>query len=201
MIKKETKKEIKRLMQIEGDVKGEVLRASLKYLEDKTGKQGIKKIEEGLSSAGYPLKYNEIDSFKWYKEAYSVSIYLLCLEVLGWTEKDIREMGENAPRLAPFIVMFLNKFVSVNSVFKESSTYWRKHLNFGDIIPLEIDEEKKRIRFKLEGYKFNPITDYYLSGYFLGILRFCIRSKQITIEQTKSVYKDDPYNEYLVLWV
>ncbi len=196
----EIKKEADRLMQIEGDVRGEILRTTFTYIERKEGIKGAKRIEEALSELGYPLSYKEIDPLKWYKEAYSVVIYLLCINLFGWEEEEITRMGENAPKSAALLIIFFRQFISLRSIFRDSSKHWRKHLNFGKLTPLDFDEDCKTLSFRLEGYKFHPITDYYLPGYFKGILRLCVKSKELSIVQNKSVYKGDSHNEYTATW-
>ncbi len=194
------KEEVERLMKIEGNVRGEVLRTTFTYIEKKEGREGVEKIEEALLNLGYPLKYKEIDTLKWYKEAYSVTIYLLCIEIFGWKEEDITMMGENAPKSAALLIIFFRHFISLHSIARDSSKHWRKHLDFGRLTPLDLDEDHKTLSFKLEGYNFHPITDHYLSGYFKGILKLCIKSKNILIKQVKSVYRGDAFNEYIVTW-
>ncbi len=195
----EIKKEVDKIMAVEGDGRGELLRAAFSYIEKKEGKEGAERIKKTLEELGYPLILEDIKSLKWYKKAYSVAVYFLCMRLFGWTEEDVYKMGESIPK-AGLLIMFFRQYVSLQYVFNNSPAHWKKHVNFGKIVTMGLNEEEKRLAFRLEGYKFHPVADYYLRGYFTGMLKLCIKSDSIVVDQVKSVYKGDSYNQYVATW-
>lgn len=191
----------KQLMDIPGNVVGESLRTDFAYIRDRQGDASVTKIEEKLTSLGYPLKCNEIKALQWYPEAYSVIIYLLCLELFDWSEEDIFEMGRSAPRISIIVVKLLLKYlVSIERLMNTAGNYWRKYYDFGEVEVAEVNRKKKFLRFRIIGYNFHPIACAYQRGYFLGIISLVVSSPDLSIEEVKCIHQGDPYHEYLVKW-
>jgi predicted hydrocarbon binding protein len=191
----------KQLMAIPGNVVGESLRTDFAYINDRQGDEGVVKIENALADLGYSIKYNEIKSLQWYPEAYSVVIYLLCMDLFNWSEEDIFEMGRSAPRISIIVVKLLLKYlVSIERLMKTAGNYWRKYYDFGDVEVVEVDQKKKYLIFRIVGYNFHPIACSYQRGYFLGIISLVVSSPNLSIEEIKCIHQGDPYHEYLVKW-
>jgi hypothetical protein len=198
--KEELKKEVDHLMSLSGNVKGEVLKTTFAYIEMREGPEGVKKIEDVLSEIGYPFSYKAISSYKWYKESYSISIYLSAIVVLGWKQEDIYNLASSALGLSFLLRLIVKQFISLRQIFEESPKYWDRHLDFGSFVPLELDEDKKYITFFIEGYKFHPISNVYHSGYVDAVMKLSVKSEEIIIKVVKSVYDGEPHTEFLGQW-
>jgi hypothetical protein len=82
----------------------------------------------------------------------------------------------------------------------EVPKYWKKHLDCGRLEVFQFDEEKKCIVLHEKDFKFHPVICTYHAGYYQGISEYVIRSKKISTEETKCVFKGAPYNEYVITW-
>lgn len=188
------------LMKIKGNVKGEVLRISAAYIAEKEGEKGVEVIEEKLKELGYSLKFKEIKPLRWYPEALSVLVILVAKDVFNWKNSDIFDMGNSAPKYSFIVKLLLKYLISVEKIFEECPKYWRKHFDFGELEPVEINTKEKYAIIRVKGYKFHPLICLYHAGYFLRLVQLSIRSKKITIKETKCMFKGDPYHQYLIKW-
>ena len=190
------------LMQKKGNVKGEVIRANFVYIKEKKGEDGLKSLEGKLNELGIPIKHGDIKPFNWYSEALSALIVIVAKEVFSWTEADIFDMGNQAPKYS-FILMkiLLKYFVSTVKVFELAPYYWKRHFDTGEIERVEFNEKEKYVIFRVKGHNFHPLVCIYEAGYYLRIAQFSTRSKDVHIEETKCAFADNPYHEYKITWV
>ena len=192
--------EIRQLMATEGNVKGEIIRVSLEYIKSKKGPEGLKQVEDRLAELGYPLYLKEIKTFHSYKEANAVLVYVVCRDVFGWNEKEIQLMGEATAKTSFIVRTLLKYFVSIDRILKETPNFWAKHHDFGEMEPVEANEEKKYMVIRVKGYQFHPLACAYHRGYFLTVAKLSIKGKNITIEETKCGHRGDKYHEYKITW-
>ncbi len=192
--------DIRQLMAKEGNVKGEVLRGDLEYVKNKMGEEGLRKVENRMAEMGYPLRLEEIKSFEDRKEAQAVLIYIICREIFGWGEEEIAKMGEDAAKTSFIVKALLKYFVSIQRVLSETPNFWARHHDFGELEPIEADEEKKHLIIRVKGYDFHPLACAYHRGYFLSVARLSIKGKNIAIEETECVHRGGKYHEYKVTW-
>lgn len=192
--------EIRQLMETEGNVKGEVIRADLEYIKSKKGVEGLRKVEDRLADLGHPLRLEDIKTFHDYKEANAVLIYVVCRDVFGWDEEDIHSMGEAAAKTSFIVKALLKYFVSIHRTLRETPNFWAKHHDFGELEPVEANEEEKYMVIRVKGYQFHPLACAYHRGYFLAVAKLSIKGKNIAIEETKCGHRGDEYHEYRVTW-
>lgn len=189
-----------KLMEIKGNVRGEVIRNDFNYIRYREGEEGVRKVEEKLKELGYPLKFKEIRPMEYYPEALSVLVIFLAKEIFQWTESDIFDMGNSAPKYSFFTKLLMRYFLSLKKCFEESPNYWKAHFDFGSLETVEFNEKEKYAIIRIKGYKFLPIMCFYHAGYFLRIVQFILKNENPTIEETKCVYKGAPYHEYKIKW-
>jgi len=194
------KKEADRLMQIKGNVRGEVFLANAAYIRFKKGEDEIKAVEVKLKELGYPLNFKEINPGEWYLEALSVLSILAARDIFNWKESDIFEMGYSVPKYSFISKIFINYFLSLKRFIREVPKYWGKHFDFGGLEVSELNEEKNYLILQEKGYKFHPVLCVYHAGYYLRIAKFVIKGGKSSIEETKCVFKGDPYHEYIIKW-
>jgi len=194
------KEEADRLMQIKGNSRGEILRTHAIYIFYRKGEEGVKAVEKKMEELGYPLKFKGIRPLTWYPEALSVLVVLVAKEIFKWEDSDIFDMGNSAPKYSFIVKLLMKYFISPRRCFEESPEYWRKHFDFGELEASELSEKEKYLVVRVKGYKFHPIMCNNHASYFLRIAQFSNKSQKITIQETKCVYKDDPYHEYVISW-
>ncbi len=195
------KQEAELIMAIPGNVKGEVFRTHNIYIKYREGDEGIKNLEEKMTEIGFPIIFSEIKPGEWYKESLSVLVVLTAKIIFNWTEQDIYEMGNFAPKHSFIIKVFIKHFLSVKDVFERAGQYWQKHYDFGSFEKIEFNEEKKYIIVAIKDYSFHPIVcDTYFRGYFTAIAKLSLKSNNIITEITKNIFNGDGYNEYKISW-
>jgi len=194
------KEEAEKLMQIKGNVKGVVLNVTLLYIRNKKGEEGVKLIEETMKELGHSFKFSEIQPLSWYKEGLSVFLILVAKELFDWTDKDIFDMGNSAPKFSLLTKILIRHFVSLRRTFEEANIQWHKHFDFADLEPVQINEKEKYLILRIKGYKFHPLICSYHAGYFLRVTQYVAKTEKIGVEETKCMFKGDDYHEYLIKW-
>jgi len=199
----ETKKEeIKRLMEIEGQVRGVVLKTDAAYVLAEKGEGWLKKIEEEIEKLGHPLNYQKIKSMDFYPVGLRVLSLLAIKKTLNFDDEKIKDMGLVATKKSLIIKLFVRYFLSVERVFfQEAPRIWQKHWTRGTLVPVELSEEKKYGLLRLKDFDLHPLyCSVYLCGYFPGILQMLVKSPKITCQETKCSFKGDGWHEYLLKW-
>ena len=117
-----------------------------------------------------------------------------------WTERDIFEMGKDAPRYSFISKMLVAYFVSLRKFVAEVPKYWKKRFDTGELEVTELDEEKKYMILREKNHDAHPLVCLYHAGYYQRIAENIIKSNKITVEETGCVFRGDPYHEYIVKW-
>jgi len=194
------KKELEELKKIKGNIRGEGILTDIEYLRFK-GKEGeLDKIEKKMNQLGCPIKFAELKSMEWYPAWWDVLKILVLKDVFNWTDKDIFEMSNFAPKVSFLVKMLVKYFISAKKSFSQSPKYWSQHFDFGELEAHEFSEKEKKMVFWVKDYKIHPIMCIVCAGYFLRIAQFVVKSEKVNIKETKCVYKGDPYHEYIIKW-
>src|SRR4030042_2184188 len=194
------KEEAARLMNIKGNVRGEVLRVNVAYIRFKEGEEGLILVEEKLGELGCPLKLKSFKSLKWYPESLSVLIVLISKDIFNWSDKDVFDMGNSAPKSSFIVQLLMRHFLSSRKSFEEITKYWKAHFDFGELDTFEFNEKEKYFTILIKGYELHPLMCIYYAGYFLRIAQFIIKSEKITVEETKCIHKGDSHHQYVIKW-
>lgn len=195
-----TKEEVQRIANIKGNVHGSILKAYYQFIVENLGEEGAQKVEKRLAELGCNITFKEAFTFKWYPKAYSSLICLAFLEIAGWDEKDAFKVGYAAPAYS-MLTKILMKYLSVERVLQNANIYWRKHFDFGKMECVEYDKEKKYAILRLYGFKkYHPTVYIYIWGYLTRLIEMVTKSKNVKVEQTKSLYNNDPYDEFKISW-
>ncbi len=186
------------ILSAKGRVKGEVFLSHAKYIEYKEGEEGIEKVEKRMAELGAPIKMRKMSSLKWESVGVGSLLILVIREVLGWTEKDIYEMGRFSTKISFITKIFINYLVSKEKAFKESSRYWRRYFDSGSVEAKELADDYAIVQIK--GFHVHPLICHLYAGYIHGMTEFIIKDKDITVEETKCTHKGDSCHEYKVVW-
>jgi len=196
-----TKDIAKKLMEIEGETRGVVLKTDGEYVLKEKGEEGLKKVEEELEKFGYPIKFKEIKTMDFFPVGLRVISLLTIKKVFNFDDEKIKEMGIFATKVSLIIKIFTRYFLSVKRVFYvEAPKIWRKHWTIGELIPVEINEEKKYAILRLKNFSLDPVYCKYLEGYFCGVLLMLVKTTKMIPEETKCKFRGDEHHEYLIKW-
>jgi hypothetical protein len=195
-----TKEEADRLMKIKGKIRGSLLNSSFRVILDKEGAKGLKKLEGKMKKFGYPLKLKEISSFKWYPYAYSSLALLAMIEIFDWDESEAFEIGYTVPSYS-VLAKLMMKYISPERLFTDGFKYWKKYFDFGDLKCINFDGKRKLGILRIENFrKFHPLDYDLIKGSLTKLIEMVTKSKNVKVEQTKSLFNDDSYDEFRIIW-
>jgi len=193
------KEEIEKTMRIKGKGIGAAVQTHFHYIQERKGEEGVKKVQERLKELGYSVDFEKIKATERVPLSLSYMVVLAAREVFDWEDKDIFDMGNNAPKYSFIIKMIMKYFLSTKKAFQETPKYWRKHYDVGELEAHQFSEEKKYMISRLR-HQCPPTICTFYGGYFLRIAQYVIKSDKVSIEETKCINKGDPYHEFVTKW-
>ncbi|MCD4705727.1 hypothetical protein K8R61_01460, partial [bacterium] len=193
-------KELKKLLKIKGMVRGSVLKTDLKYVLDKKGEEGIKKIKKEIKKILPAFNYDEIKNTNWYPVGWRALSLLIIIKTFNWSEEEIFKMGQAAPKNSFIARTILRFFVSLKKTVEEIPKYWRKHYSVGKMVNKKIDIKNKIIITCLKDFNIHPCLFNYFRGYFHTITELATRSNDVTIEETEVSSKENSYRKFTIRW-
>lgn len=196
-----TKEEINNLLSSSGKVRGVAFHTDAEYVLQKKGKEGLLKVEEELKNIGCPIDYEKNEATGWYPVGLRIISLLAIKKVFNWGDKEIESMGKAAPKYSFIVKMLLKYFLTIAMTYKESPKYWVKHYTVGKIETPGYDLKKKYFLIRLKDLKIHPVLCTYLGGYFITLSQYLLKgTKKNKVEETKCMFKGDPYHEFLITW-
>lgn len=188
------KSELEELMKIGGEVRGAVFQTDARYVLEKEGEAGLKKLESAVKSLGYNINYRSGKATDWHQVGLRIISLLLIKDTFGWSDAEIREMGKTAPKFS-FLVKFIFKlFAPLKKLVKEIPNDWKEHYTIGRMEVVKFDEENKELIIHVKDFKAHPIFCKYLEGYIERVLLFV--EQEVVTKTTRC----DPYYEYISTW-
>ncbi len=174
--------ELKTIKEIKGEVFGAGLKDARQFVLEKEGREGLKKVEEEMEKLGYPLKYEEIERYKWYPCSLDILFYVLCQKVFGWDDKILQEWGRQNVKTYFLTQLMMKYFVSLEVLAKNTGRYWRKFYTTGEVTIKEINKKERYLIGVLKDFKTLPAFLHYLEGYFYQILSFILPKEKLKVE-------------------
>ncbi len=196
MLKKE---EIEKLLKIKGEVKGVFLQTDARYILEREGEKGLRKLEKKAKEIGVDLDYRKASAMQWYSVGLRPISLLLIKEVFGYNDKDIREMGRMAAKFSFIVKLFVRFFSPIKKLFESAPNYYKMQYRIGSLERVYFSETEKKAILRLKDFKIHPLVCLYLEGYFQGIAEFALKEK-VRTKETKCVFRGDDFNEYLIEW-
>lgn len=195
------RQELQNLLKLKGKIRGVVFQTDAKYVLEKEGEEGLRKLEKRVKELGLPVDYRRAKAMEWHPIGLRVVSLLVIKDTFGWDAQEMRKMGEAAPKVSFIVKFFFKLFLSPKKFTKEASKYWRKHHTLGALKAVKLDEEHKETVLRLSGYTVHPLFCLYLEGYFETVMALIRKSGKATVKEIRCPYRDNiPYHEYLVKW-
>jgi len=192
-----SKKELKELMEIEGDTRGTTFKEDYDFILLKRGKEGLEKIKEALANLDNPIKFEEIHGWEFYPVGLEAFMLILMKKVLNFGDDEIEECGFFGSRSSLIMKIFFSHFVSVKMFANQAPVMWKKYYTRGILKVKEFNEEKKQAILTIEDFCLHPLHCLQLKGYFRGIVEMIVNSK-VTCEEIKCVHRGDLLHEFLI---
>ena len=185
-----------------GDVRGVVFETDRKYILTNYKEKGLEKVEKILKDNDLEIRYKEIETNKWYPSYLRFFSLLAIKESFGFSDSQMRKVGESAPMVSPIVRLFFNFFVSVKRFAKEIPGFWQKHWTEGGLTVESIDIKKKEMVISLEGIEFYTFFYYYLEGYFESVVKISRPKNSVVTAKGVSCQQRGGNNcyKYLIKW-
>jgi hypothetical protein len=194
------KERCEELMKIEGMMRGELLRSNFVYLRKKEGNLAIERMEKKLEEIGYPLKFEEINSFKWYKDPFC-SIFMLSFQSeFGWKEEDIFNLGRFSPQYSLIIKIALRHLLSLRKAFDYAPKLWRRNVDYGVLESYEFSEGKRYMILRLKEYALHPLVCIYIRGYLTSLFEQIYGKDKIKTEEISCIFREGDFHDYKISW-
>lgn len=194
-----TQEEAQKILERSGKIRGEAFKTDEEFIIRKEGDIGMDKLKKEGENLGIEFPYGKLDSLEWYPLGLRTLSFALLVQVLGWGEEQIKEMGYNAPQSSFIMKFIIKKFYSMKKVFESTPRYWKKHYTIGKIDPYEIDLEKKYCILRIYDFNAHHLFCSYWQGYFKRIGEYSGEDIE-EVELSKAMYKGDSYNEFIIRW-
>jgi len=199
-----TPEEIEKIKKLEGQARGQTIRNALETTELMEGKEGLEKLKARLKEISCWVDiyedYKKINIFDLFPLWYDILPIVVAAELFAWDEEKLKQFGAYNQRVS-FIEKYLVKyFVSLDIVRMLAPERWRKHYSVGDLSFLNLKEDEGYATLQLKNFTGHPAFCYLLLGYFVSANKFVVHFKEMTGEETKCVFRGDPYHEYLIKW-
>jgi len=196
-----SKEEIEKMMSVEGNVKGVILKGHFDYIRDLKGEKGVLLVERKLKELGYPLSHKEVDTAKWYQESLACLVLLVCAELFCWSQKDIREMAYQSPKYSFIVRLLMQNFIKIEKSFKMAPIYWRKHFDFSEMEVIGFNEEEKYGIVRLKNFhKYHPLICEYHRAYFKKIAEIMLGQRKTKVEHPKCLFRGDSFEDFKIIW-
>lgn len=196
----EEKKDLKKLLKIDGKVRGSVLNSDIKYVLDEKGEEGIKKINREVKKIAPNFDYNKIRNTDWYPIGWRAISLLIIIQTFDWDEEKIFEMGCTAPKNSFIAKTVLRFFASLKKTAEEIPKYWKKHYSIGEMVNEKIDIKNKVIITDLKNFDIHPCLLNYFRGYFQTIAELATRSKYVNVEGVRLISGGKAYYKFTIRW-
>lgn len=83
----------------------------------------------------------------------------------------------------------------------EGPKHWHRHFDFGKMECTEKDAKRGYAILRLNGFKkFHETVYIYTRGYLTKLIEMATNSKKVKVKQIKSLYNNDPYDEFKITW-
>ncbi len=191
----------KKLIAIEGQIRGMDLKADAEFVLKKDGREGLEKVKEKLKEVGFPIEYEKVNPLDFYPGGLKAISLLAIKTALAYEDEDIVAMGELAPRISLIVKVFTKYFGSARFwFFQEGPKIWQRYWTVGELVPIQIDEKEKFATLQFRNLSLHPVYCTYLRGYLITMAKMLFGSEIATCQETKCTFKGDKFHEFLIKW-
>lgn len=194
-----SRKEVERLENIKGKTMGNSIKNTGKFILEREGEEGLRKLEETMASLGHPIKYDDIRATDFYPSSLLAITFLAMKRVFDYSDEDFREMGRFRVKFSLIIRLFMKYFVSLDKAARKAPTIWRNLFTTGNAKVAELNKEEGYAILRVEDYRFHPLQCRVIEGIFPAVLRMILK-KEVSCKETKCIHKGDDYHDFLIKW-
>lgn len=188
--------------QIKGSVKAVTLQTDRIFIEIQKLENGVSLVEEELEKMGFPFRYSSVGSPTGLVPlSLRIASLLAIKKVFQLKDEQIKEMGRLATRSSFFTKLALRYLISLKKMANEIPRHWQRHYTVGSMDTGELHEDERFFIVRLRDFSTHPVFCTYLSGYIIGIVELIGNYTNLTIQETKCLYRGNEYHEFRVTWI
>jgi hypothetical protein len=192
---------IQELLKVDGHTVGVAMQTDADFILREKGEVGLGVVEKKIGDAGFPMKYDEIETMKHYPIGLRAISLLAVKNAFGFNAEDIKKMGMAAPKISLIIKFFMQYFLSAEKTFLEIPKMWRRHHSVGEIEPIEFDAKKRQAIVRIKKLDLHPIFCCFLTGYFSTVTKMIEKLAVFPVcKETKCTFSGDEYHEFVINW-
>jgi len=199
-----TKGELKKIFSGPIRMKGMALKGGvLKSIEETLGEEGLRVIEKESKSLGLPFISGKIQESEWYPAGIFAGILYILQKKFNFKEKDFAELGETTAKFSPAVRLLMKYFAIPEKIAKVAAPrLWRRFFDTGEAEICKFKDSKTEgyLVVRIKDFKLHPLHFFYLGYFFLGMIKLAKKFKEVTVEEKKSPFRGDEYQEYLIKW-
>ncbi len=201
---KVTKEDLKKVFSSPIRIKGMSLKGGIiKVIEEMFGEKGLRVIEKESKILGLPFVSEKIQESEWYPAGIFIEIYYILQEKFNFKKKDFAELGEKVAKFSPAIRLLMKYLAIPEKIAKIAAPrLWRRFFDVGEAEVCEFKDSKVEgfLIVRIKDFKLHPLHFLYLGHFFLGMTKLVKKFKEATVKETKSPFRGDKYQEYLIKW-
>lgn len=201
---KVTKEDLKKALSSPIRIRGMALKEGvIRVIKEKFGEEKLEVIEKESKKLKLPLALEEIKEFEWYPAGMILEIFYILQEKFNFKEKDFAEFGEMSIKFSSPIRLLMKYFAVPKKIAKIAAPrLWRRFFDKGEaeVCEFKDSETEGSLIIRVKNFKLHPLHFVYLGHFFLGVVNLARKFKETTVEETKSPFRGDKYQEYLIKW-
>jgi len=199
-----TKEDLKKALSSPIRIKGMPLKGGIiKVIKEMFGEKGLRAIEKESKILGLPFVSEKIQESEWYPTGMFVEIFYILQEKFNFKKRDFAELGEKVAKFSP-IIRFLMKYFAVPEKIAKIAAprLWRRFFDVGEAEVCEFEDSKAggSLIVRIKDFKLHPLHFLYLGHFLLGMTKLVKKFREATVEENKSPFRGDKYQEYLIKW-
>lgn len=200
MVEEILNKEIaKKLMKIEGEGRGFILKNDATFVRAQKGETGLKKLEKELEKVGCPIKYKEIRSLNFYPVSWRAISLLAMKKVFRWGDEEFRELGRFILGGSLIVRVYARFFHSIEAIVKKAPQMWREYFTVGELTAPDYDEEKRYLIIEIRGLDFDPVFCRAMEGYLMTIVGMVVKA-EVRCHETKCTFEGQDHHQFKITW-
>ncbi len=181
---------------MEAHVRGATLRSTCKYVVEKRGTGGLRRLNDEMGKRGAKVDLDEIVDSQWYPFEDRLIMLEAAKELFGWDDAKIIEWGRSAVRVSSVMGFFIKYFTTPEKALRNAPMFWEKNYDTGKLVVTSIEPGKGT--FKIVGMHLTKVFCNYTIGLIQGIGDIA-GYKGISVVETKCS-NDENVHEFVLTW-
>lgn len=192
--------EIEKIQKVEGEVIGTSFQEDARFIRQKEGEEGLRKLETEMERLGYPLKFKEIKNFQWYPLSLNLLYLAAAKNIFNWEDDIFREDGRFSAKVSLIAKIMMKYFISLRRCFSEAGNFWRKYYTVGNLKTEELNEKEHSAILVLRNFTGHPLLCRILEGYFWQVISYVAPKEKLKVQEIECVSKEGKTHRFKITW-